>query len=119
MSQRKGGIIQVQADGQMYDAKGNFTYNLGGPKREAIIGADRVHGFKEMPQVAYLEGEVTDRGNLSVKTLLNLKDATVTLTLANGKTVLFSNAFYAGDGNISTEEGNIQFRIESGEAEEI
>lgn len=116
--QRRGGTIQLQANGVLYDAKGNFTFNLGRPKREAIIGADRVHGFKETQQVGFIEGEITDRGDLTVKTLLDLKNATVTLLLANGKTIAARNAYYAGDGTGNTDEGNMDFRVE-GEVEEI
>lgn len=119
MAARIGGVIQVQIDGEIYDAKGDFTYNLGRNKRESVLGADRLHGFKETPQVASLEGKITDRQTLNVSTLLELKDATVTLTLANGKTVVFRNAFYAGDGNIGTGEGEIDFRIEAASAEEV
>ena len=42
--------------------RGTFTYHLGIPKREAVIGPDRVHGYKEMPQVAYIEGAITESG---------------------------------------------------------
>lgn len=119
MSQRKGGTIQIQAKGVTYDAKGNFTYNLGRPKREAIVGADGVHGYKETPQPSFLEGEFTDRGNLDLNALVTMEDATVTLSLANGKTVVFSDAWYAGEGTVSTDEGNIGVRFESIEAEEV
>lgn len=119
MSQRKGGVIQIQVKGVNYDAKGNFTYNIGRPKREAIVGADKVHGFKETPQPSFLEGEFTDRGNLDLNALLTMEDATVTLGLANGKTVVFRDAWYAGEGTVSTDEGNIGVRFESVEAEEI
>ena len=37
---RRAGIIYVKVDGKQYDAKGAYTYNLGKPKRDAIIGAD-------------------------------------------------------------------------------
>lgn len=119
MSQRKGGIIQFQANGVSYDAKGNFTYNIGRPKREAIVGADGVHGFKETPQPSFIEGEITDRASLDLEALVKLKDATVTLGLANGKTVVLRDAWYAGEGTGNTDEGNIGVRFESGEGDEV
>lgn len=112
-NQVRGGIIQVQADGVLYDAKGNFTYNPGSPKREAIIGSDKVHGFTEKPQVAFVEGEFTDRGDLSLATLTTLRDATITLALANGKTFVLRSAWYASEGTVGTDEGNIGVRFES------
>lgn len=110
--QRRGGIIQVQVNGVLYDAKGDFTYNLGRPKREAIIGADRPHGFTETPQVGFIEGEITDRGNLDLEALVTIEGATVVLGLANGKTFSLRDAWYAGEGTVNTKEGNIGVRFE-------
>ena len=67
---RRAGIIYVKVDGKQYDAKGAYTYNLGKPKRDAIIGADGVHGYKETPQVAFIEGAVTDSDELDLATLV-------------------------------------------------
>lgn len=117
--QRRGGIIQVQVDGVIQDAKGNFTYNLGQPKREAIVGSDRVHGYKEMPQVPFIEGEITDRSTLDLAALANTTNATVTLQLANGKVISLRSAWYAGDGTGNSEEGNIAVRFEGLSAQEI
>lgn len=119
MSQRRGGIIQVQIDGEVVDAKGNFGYNLGRPAREAIVGVDRVHGFKETPQVAFIEGEITDRGSLDLAKLVTIEGATVTLSLANGKVIVLRDAWFAGEGTGNTEEANIAVRFEGAGAEEV
>ncbi|HET7500653.1 MAG TPA: phage tail tube protein [Kofleriaceae bacterium] len=111
-AQRRAGIIQLKLNGEIQDAKGNFSYNLGRPKREAIVGADDVHGFKETPQVAFIEGAITDRGNLDVAALVTIDDATVTIDLGNGKSIYLNHAWFAGDGNASTEEAEIPVRFE-------
>lgn len=118
MSQRRGGIIQLQVNGEVYRAKGNFTYNLGRPMREAIVGADVVHGYKEMPQVGFIEGEITDGADLSLDTLVSITQATVTLTLANSKIIVMHDAYFAAEGTGNTEEGNIGVRFE-GRGEEV
>lgn len=118
--QRRAGIIQLQVDGEILDAKGNFTYNIGRPKREAIIGSDgTVHGYKEIVQVAFIEGEITDRGDLDVEAMISMTDGTVTLALANGKTVVLRSAWYAGEGTGNTEEANIPVRWEGLNGEEL
>lgn len=117
--QRRAGLIQLQINGEIQDAKGNFSYNLGRPKREAIIGADGVHGFKEMPQVCYIEGAITDRGNLDLAALASGRDLTVTLSMSNGKVVVLRDAWFAGEGSASTEESEIAVRWEGANAEEI
>lgn len=112
-TQRRAGLLQLQINGEIFDAKGDFSYNLGSPKRESVVGSDAVHGYKEMPQVAFIEGAITDRSTLDVKSLVSADGVTVTLRLANGKTILLPDAWFAGDGNVGTGEGEIAVRFES------
>lgn len=120
MPQRRAGLIQLQTNGEMQDAKGSFEYNLGGPKRDAIVGADGIHGFKETVQVPFISGKITDRGTLDVKKLVSLEDATITLSLNGGnKVIVLSEAWFAGEGTVSTEEAEIDVRWEGTSAEEI
>lgn len=109
---RRGGILSFAINGVRQDAKGNFSYNLGKAKREGVVGADAPHGFKALPQIPFIEGEITDRGDLDVGALLETEDATVTLAVANGKTIVLRNAWFAGEGTVGTEEGNIAVRFE-------
>ena len=119
MSNRRAGVLFVKLDGIQYDAKGEFTYNLGAPKRDAIVGPDQIHGFKELPKVPFIEGAITDVSSLDVKAFQNIDDATVTLNLANGKTIVLQQAWYCADGDVTTEEAEIQLRFEGKFAEEI
>jgi hypothetical protein len=117
---RVAGLIQFKVGGVQYSAKGAFTYNPGRPKRDAVIGADGVHGYKEVPQVAFIEGEVTDDGTLDLAGLVETKDTSVTLELSNGKVfILGPKAWFAGEGTVSTEESNIAVRFEAKNGEEI
>lgn len=118
--QRIGGTISVQKNGQVQKAKGAFTYNIGRPKREAKTGSDgKVHGYTETAQVPFIEGALTDSGDLDLEDLINTVDATITLQLANGKTILLSEAWYANEGTVSTEEGEIPCRFEGMNGEEV
>jgi hypothetical protein len=118
-SQRRGGLIQVQVDGEILEAKGSWSYNLGRPTRESIVGADAVHGYKETPTIPFIEGEITDRSDLDIASLSTVTDATVTLQLANGKMIVLRDAFAAGEWTGNTEEGNFPARFEGKGAEEI
>lgn len=118
-NQRRAGLIQLQVNGEIFDARGSFSYNLGRPKREAMVGADRVHGYKEAPQVAFIEGAITDRGNLDVAALITGRDLTVTLSLGNDKVIVLRDAWFAGEGTASSEEAEIPVRWEGANAEEI
>ena len=116
---RIAGVIFVKIDGVQRDAQGSWTYNLGQLKREAMIGADRVQGWMGRPQVAFIEGEITDQRDLDLVALQNIEDGTVTIELSNGKTIVLRNAWYAADGNVGTENANVQVRFEGLSAEEL
>lgn len=116
---RRGGIIQLTVDGVLFDCKGDFTANLGEPLKEAIIGSSGVTGYKSTPQAAFIEGALTDRGGLSIQQLVQITDATVHLKLATGKVIALANAWYAGDGNITTDEGEVTVRFEAEVGEEV
>lgn len=117
---RRSGILYVKIQGKLQESKGNWTYNLGRPKRDAIVGTNDIHGYKEMPQVPYIEGTITDKSSLDlVNDILDITNETVTLELANGKTIVLRNAWYAGEGNVTTEEAEISVRFEGLEAEEV
>lgn len=119
MSQRRAGILFLKVNGNIFDAKGNFSYNLGREKRETIVGADKVHGYKTTVQPAFVEGEITDSATLDLQALVEMDDATVTLELANGKVIVLRNAWFASEGTVQTEEGNIAVRFEGLSAEEV
>lgn len=119
MSERVGGIIEVSTDGYVYNAKGNFSFDTGEPLREAVVGHDRVHGYKELPKVAFIEGEITDGPTLDLQALANMTNVTCTLKHPNGKIFVWRNAWYAGAMEVNTEEGNLPFRFESASCDEI
>lgn len=116
---RRGGIISFKVDGVLYNAKGAFSYHIGSPKREAIIGSDGLHGYKEVPQPAYIEGEITDDLEVDLDALTRLDGATITLDLAIGKTIVLRNAYFAGDGVGHSDEGNIAVKFEARTGEEM
>lgn len=113
MPKAVGGTIRIRANGAVIPAKGSWSWNLGRPMREPIIGADGRHGFKELPQVAYIEGATTfDGQSFDLAALVSLRDATVTLELANGTVLVLPNAYFAGEGSGSTDEGEVAVRFE-------
>ena len=115
----RGGLLSVKTNGEVMDALGDWEYCLSGDEREAIVGADRVHGFKSKPKVVYISGQITDRKSMDVHALLNLEDATITIEKKGGKTILLSNGWCCNNGKISTETGAIDVRFEGLRCEEV
>lgn len=110
------GLIELYVGEQLVNAKGNFTYSLGGVTREGVAGADRTHGYTEKVAIPFLEGKLTDRIDFDVAALRALTDTTV--QLKRGKTIIFRNAWFAGDAEQTTEDGEISVRFEALSAEE-
>lgn len=118
-SNRIAGRLFFLIDGKQYSVKAGVTYNLGKPKREGMSDASHEHFFKETPQIPFCSGDLIDKDTVDVEKFLELDGVTVTLELANGKTIVFRNAWHAGEGTISTEEANMPFKFEAKSAVEI
>lgn len=119
MNRRVGGLLFLKVDGELFQAKGEFTYNINPVKRESVVGVDSVHGFKEEPKVVFIEGAITDSDELDLEGFQAIRDATLTLELANGKVIQLRESFYAADGDVTSSEGEIQVRFEGITGREI
>lgn len=116
--QRRGGVTYFTVNSVGYDMKGQATYRIVGAERAAVVGQDGVHGYRESPRPATLELTISDRGDLDLKALALVSDATLQLQLANGKVVTFRNAWATGDWEASTEEGEVRAMFEAVSASE-
>lgn len=116
---RIAGVINLAVNGTSYMLAGDFTYDIGGYKREMMSGPDGVHGYKETVKIPFIEGDLRDTSAVDLATLTNLTDATVVLTLANGKIISLYNAVFTGDGVGATGEATIKARFEGLSATEI
>lgn len=112
MAQRRLGVKQIMIDGEVMDVKGGVEYSLGPDKRETIMGVDRAHGVKVTRTMAYIAFTITDRQGLDLKKLTALGDSTITVDLELGKTLKFGHAYYAADGKVTAEEGEIEAKFE-------
>ena len=106
-----GGIKSLTINGDVYPCKGSWTTNLGWEKRTGIVGADGVHGYGVTPQLAFMEGVITKQATFSLVDLLDVKEATIVLVAANSSIILH-DAYFADEGNYTTEEGEIAVRFE-------
>lgn len=114
-----GGKLTVKVGGVQQWARGEWSYNLGRPKREAVVGVDGTHGYQETPQVAFIEGTISNRGDLDVGALCEITNETVTIELDNGKTVFLRNGWYAADGTVKANSGEVEVRFEGRSGDEV
>lgn len=110
---RIAGVCYLKVDGKSIEARGSWKTNIGRMNREGIAGQDGVHGFKEMPRVPMIEGEISYVRGIRIRDIEKITDAEITLELANGVTHVLHNAWYAGDGiEVDAEGGKFSAKFE-------
>jgi len=116
---RVAGVAYVSWNGRQIAARGKWKSNILPMKREGIAGQDGVHGYKEMPRVPFIQGDVTYVEGASIEELHGIRDATITLELANGAVHLLRNAWHADESEVDTEEGSFPVKFEGLSGEEV
>lgn len=111
-SNRIAGTIYVRVDGEQMYCRGGWKVNFAKKVREGVAGQDVVHGYLEKPAIPSIEGEVTDRANLSLAKLADVENATVTIELANGKIYVLSEAWLVSELSVETEDGKLSVKFE-------
>jgi hypothetical protein len=85
------GTAQVTVDGATYQLEGGLKYSPSTVKREAMLGPDGFHGWKETPITGSITMSLRDAGDLTVADFNAMRNATVVAQLANGKIIVGRN----------------------------
>ncbi|MDA8092350.1 MAG: phage tail tube protein [Betaproteobacteria bacterium] len=109
---RLAGVAYLSVDGQSYMLSGDLSYSPGSIKRESLSGQDSVHGYSEMPTAPFIAGTLRDSGQLTVASINQMTNVTVTLELANGKTVIGRNMWTVEAQEVKTQEATFEVRFE-------
>lgn len=96
------GTIYLTVDGETQNCEGEFEYNLGTPKREALVGSDRYHGYKEEPQAAFVKGNLRRTKGFDIAAFQNKDGVDLQLRIATGETFVFADGFVGGEGTVNT-----------------
>ncbi len=112
------GIAQVSVNGKTYQLEGTAKYNPSKVKREAMIGQDGFHGWKETPVTGTIALTVRDAGDLSVADFNAMRNATVVLQLANGKIVTGRNMGTTDVQEVDTENAKFDVKFEGPQVSE-
>src|SRR5260363_2600 len=91
LSNRMAGMAYLHVDGKNYLLSGDLSYNVSSVSRESLLGMDGVHGYKETPHAGFISATLRDAGGLTVADFNAMTNVTVTVELANGKTVVGRN----------------------------
>lgn len=109
---RLAGIAYFNIDGNSYMLSGDLSYSPGSVKRESLVGQDAVHGFSEVPRAPSISCTLRDAGNLTVADFNKMTNNTVTLELANGKTIIGRNLWTVEAAEVKTQDGTFEVKFE-------
>ena len=115
---RLAGIAYISIDGQTYMLAGDLAYSVSKVTRETVAGQDRVHGYSKKPHPGTITATLRDAGNLSVASFNAMTNNTVTLELANGKTIIGRNMWTVESQEVKTAEGTFEVKWEGPTVEE-
>ena len=115
---RLAGTAFISVDGRTYMLAGDLGYDPSTVARESLVGQDRVHGYSEKPKTGSISGTLRDAGGLTVADFNAMTNVTVTLELANGKTVVGRNMWTVDSQEVKTAEGTFEVKWEGISVEE-
>lgn len=116
--QSLGGVLWARRDGKLLRiGEGTFTYSLGGFKRETKLSSNGVAGFIRKPVPPSCEIDIIVDRDLDVENDIILPDSqTLALELDNKSTFILHEAYYVGEGEISTD-GTMKAKFEGKKGE--
>lgn len=107
------GIATIAIDGVSYSISGEAAYKLSGNDRTTLEGQDGIHGYSEKPSAGKISFKGRDSGAMSIDVLNRSTNATVTLSLANGKTIIGRNMWRVGPPvEVNTEDATFAVEFE-------
>lgn len=112
------GTAQVTVDGTTRQLEGGAKYSPSTVKREALMGMDGFHGWKETPVPGSITLSLRDAGDMSVADFNAIRNATVVLSLANGKIVTGRNMGTTDAQEVDAEDAKFEVKFEGPQVSE-
>lgn len=112
------GTAQVTVDGVTHQLEGAAKYSPATVKREAAMGMDGFHGWKETPVPGSISMSIRDAGDLTVGDFNRMRNSTVVLLLANGKVVFGRNMGTTDTQEVDAEDAKFEVKFEGPEVSE-
>jgi hypothetical protein len=112
------GTAQVTVDGVTYQLEGAAKYMPSTVKREALLGMDGFHGWKETPVAGSISLSIRDGSSFAVGAFNTVRNATVVLVLANGKIVTGRNMGAVDTQEVEAEDGKFELKFEGPQVSE-
>jgi hypothetical protein len=110
-NRRIAGITQFSINGSAFPVI-EFTWDPAVVENETMISLSGVDGYSQKPVAPFVSGKFRDGNSVSVTGFTNLNNATVVVTLANGKQIVGHNMWYTGRPGVSGADAGFDFKLE-------
>lgn len=108
MGQKVAGTAYIKVDGMQLTVTGGAEAPLSDKKRETVYPGF----YKEEPLAPFLKMTVLHTPDLTIKTLTEGKDMTITCEFNNGKVYVLSGAYMVDEPTSKGEDGSIELQFD-------
>jgi hypothetical protein len=115
----KAGVASMRVNGKPVTVMGNIVVNLGTEKRETLQSATGPVGYKAESGTPSLTFESVFDSSVDIRELYELSGIPITVTLRDGTSFAFANAWSLGEGDLESEEGKLALVFNALTAEQI
>jgi Phage tail tube protein len=110
-NRRLAGITVFTVNGQTFPVT-EFAWDPGSYEAEMMMSLSGVDGYNEKPVAPYISGKFRDGNATSVTGFTGLRNATVVVQLANGKSVVGHNMVYTARAGVAGADATFDFKFE-------
>lgn len=113
-------IAYIKVDGTLLRTLPGAKIDLGGKKRDPVVGASSVHGWAETVVPATLECEISLTQGYSLGQIKDITGATITYEADTGQTYVIRDAFVTETLQVNGGEGGkVPVKFAGNPAEEM
>lgn len=110
----------IKVNGAMLETMPGAKLNLGGNKRDPVVGSNKVLGYSETLEPSRIEAEISLGQGMSLAQIKDITDATTTYEADTGQTYVQRNGFVAETLEVTADAGGkVRVVIVGDPAEEL
>jgi len=113
------GQCRIKVDGDILETDGQSTLEIGGAKREPVMGDYQAGSFRESTEPAKLEVSILLKAGTSLSAIRSIDNATCTIETDTGQTWIVRNAYCAEVISFASSEGKAKIVFQGPPAEEL
>jgi hypothetical protein len=110
---------RVKIDGALLETAGDTKLEIGGPKRESVVGDYQAGAYQESTEPSKVEVNILYKEASELASYRNITDATITIEYDTGATWVVRGGYYADVASINQSDGKASLVFMGQPAEEV